>query len=220
LHGAGLCVYRCAGLQAASWDGPVLGCSAVVSCRHARAALRAYLHAGSQAETAVAVASCCCCVGLSVALRDCLVLRGMLAGGPAWPSSEEEEEEEGEETGEGAASDASDGDPSSLSEAAAAASGAGGLLHQQQQPGAAPDTDSIEQSVQQLSLGSSSSSRRQQQQQEERHMGSINKAGIGKGSGSSRGHPGRERKADRGPSNAYMDESLLPPSQSESEEDE
>jgi hypothetical protein len=82
-------------------------------------------------------------------------------------------------------------------------------------------SSSIQQSVQQLSLGAGNGSSSQQQQQQQQE-GSI--PSIGRGSSKSKGTTAtsRERKGDKGgrSSNAYMDESLLPPSCSESDESE
>lgn len=123
--------------------------------------------------------------------------------GNAWPESDDEEEE-GEEAGSDA--DGTDGDRSDSHTAAAAASASEG------HPEASTSgIESLQQSVQQLSVGNSRTGGQQQhRQQTEGHMSSINKAGLGKGS-SGIGGRGRQHKAERGPA-AYMDESLLPPS--------
>jgi hypothetical protein len=128
--------------------------------------------------------------------------------GNAWPESDDEEDGEAVSDADG-----TDGDHSDPHTAAAAGSASEG--HPQ---ASTSGIDSLEQSVQQLSVGSSRTGGQQQQrQQTEGHMSSINKAGLGKGS-SGIGGRGRQRKAERGPA-AYMDESLLPPSCSESDSD-
>lgn len=131
--------------------------------------------------------------------------------GNAWPESDDEEEE-GEEAGSDA--DGTDGDHSDSHTAAAAAVGAS--ASEGHPEASTSGVDSLEQSLQQLSVGNSRTGGQQQQrQQTEGHMSSINKAGLGKGS-SGIGGRGRQHKAERGPA-AYMDESLLPPSCSESD---
>jgi hypothetical protein len=138
----------------------------------------------------------------------CFCFDDMFAGN-AWPESDDEEEE-GEEAGSDA--DGTDGDHSDSHTAAAAAASASEGHPEASTSG----VDSLEQSLQQLSVGNSRTGGQQQRQhQTEGHMSSINKAGLGKGS-SGIGGRGRQHKAERGPA-AYMDESLLPPSCSESD---
>lgn len=139
-------------------------------------------------------------------------LYSVCAARPAWPSSDEEEEDEGAD-GEAEGSDVDYSD----SEAAAG-------QQQQQHSGpvssaadhASSGPSSLQQSMDQLQVGERSAKEEQQQagqhQPEQQRGSSTGKAYT------------KERKAARGASkpgnSSYMDESMLPPSYSESESED